>query len=88
MFYVYFLLSLKNNKVYIGLTDKDPNLRLEEHNQGSNRWTSLHRPLKLIYYEKYFCKLDAQARERFYKSGFGRQIKYIICQTILKRGVA
>ncbi|PIX68145.1 hypothetical protein COZ41_01265 [Candidatus Shapirobacteria bacterium CG_4_10_14_3_um_filter_35_13] len=82
MYFVYFLQSLKNNKVYIGSTEKLPEIRLKEHDEGTNKFTRNNRPLKLVYFEKYFCKQDSTAREKFYKSGFGKMIKKIIIQTI------
>lgn len=36
MFTVYVLISLKNNKRYVGYTGKDVLKRLSEHNAGSN----------------------------------------------------
>lgn len=78
MFYVYFAKSLKNNKIYVGYTIKEPLLRVKEHNQGSNSWSKINGPFKLIYYESYFCKTDALLREKFYKTGFGKKIKNLI----------
>ena len=75
MFFVYFLKSLKNNKIYTGSTEKIPEDRLKEHNYGSNDWTRENGPFELLYYEKYFCKKDAKARELFYKTGLGRLIR-------------
>jgi len=57
---------------------------LEEHNKGSNVWTKNNKPFKLVYYETYFCDKDARNRERFYKMGFGKQIKDIIIDKVLK----
>jgi len=37
MFNLYFAQSLKNNKTYIGITQKEPYIRVDEHNQGSNQ---------------------------------------------------
>lgn len=85
MAYVYFLESLKNGKLYVGSTEKLPDDRLTEHNNGSNKWTKENGPLKLIYYEKYFCKRDAEDRELFYKTGFGRMIRDAIIETVKKR---
>ena len=82
MFYVYFIKSLKNNKVYVGSSERNPELRLKEHNRGLNAWTKENGPFKLIYFEQYHCKQDALCREKFYKSGFGRQIKKIIVDHI------
>lgn len=78
MYFVYFIQSLKNKKVYVGLTEKSPSIRLNEHNAGSNAWSRNNKPFRLIYYEKYSCKEDAKAREIFYKSGFGKSIKKLI----------
>ena len=75
MYYVYFAKSLKNNKVYVGLTKKTPAIRIGEHNRGSNKWSNNNKPLKLIYFETYRCKEDATARERFYKTGVGKRAK-------------
>lgn len=82
MYYVYFLQSLKNKKVYIGYTNKIPEDRLKEHNQGHNQWTKNNGPFILKYFEKYHCKTDAISREKFYKSGFGKKIKKAIIDTL------
>lgn len=74
-YYVYFLESVKNEKIYVGSTEKIPGDRLEDHNYGSNKWTRENGPFKLVYFEGYFCKKDAQEREKFYKTGFGRLIR-------------
>jgi len=73
MFYIYVLKSLKKNKRYIGCTSKKPEVRLMEHNLGSNKWTRANKPLKLIYKEKYLNKTDSLKRERFLKTGQGRK---------------
>ncbi|QQG44325.1 MAG: GIY-YIG nuclease family protein [Candidatus Roizmanbacteria bacterium] len=78
MFFVYFIQSIKNNKVYVGKTSKDPTIRLKEHNSGSNTWSRNNGPFTLIYYEKYHCDKDAISRELFYKTGFGKNIKKLI----------
>lgn len=53
MFYVYFLRSLRNSKIYVGSTSQSPENRLSEHNRGMNKFTSENRPFELVYYEKY-----------------------------------
>ena len=73
MFYVYVLKSLKNNKRYVGCTSKDPKIRLIEHNSGSNKWTRVNNPFRLIYKEEYNNKTQALKRENFLKSGQGRK---------------
>ena len=78
MYYVYILKSLVTDKSYVGYTEKLPEDRLKEHNNGSNQWTSGYKPFTLIYYETFVCKTDALKRERFYKSGQGKKLKTII----------
>ncbi len=73
MFYVYVLKSLKNNKRYVGCTGKKPEMRLTEHNLGSNKWTRVNKPFRLIYREIYNNKTKALKREKFLKSGQGRK---------------
>ena len=70
-YYVYTLLSLKDKKLYTGFTT---NLRdrLSRHARGEVRSTENRRPLKLIHYEYFISEEDAEAREIFLKSGYGR----------------
>ncbi|MFA5358244.1 MAG: GIY-YIG nuclease family protein [Patescibacteria group bacterium] len=70
---IYVLKSLKNGKRYVGSTRKDVDLRLKEHNYGSNVWTRQNGPFKLIYKEGFTDYKDALKRERFLKSGQGRK---------------
>jgi len=78
MYFVYLLKSLKNNKTYVGYTAKGLSERLNEHNLGSNSWTSTNKPFKLIYYESYYCQKDALHRELFLKSGVGKRLVKLI----------
>lgn len=82
MFTVYLAKSLKNNKVYVGVTKKEPDERIKEHNSGSNKWSRANRPLKLIYFETFICKADAKRREKFFKSGVGKKLKKIIVENM------
>ena len=70
---VYILKSLKDNKHYIGCTS-DFTRRLEEHNSGNVASTRSRRPLELIYKESFSDKRSAMKRERFLKSGKGREV--------------
>ncbi|MFA4827182.1 MAG: GIY-YIG nuclease family protein [Candidatus Shapirobacteria bacterium] len=81
MYYVYFLKSQKNGKVYVGSTGQSPAVRLEQHNRGRNKFTKENRPFVLLYFEKYLCREDATLREKFYKTGFGREIRNIIIES-------
>ena len=73
MCYVYVLRSKKNNKRYIGSTGKDVQHRLVEHNSGSNQWTRQNGPFRLVYADYCLDLKEARKKERFLKSGQGRQ---------------
>jgi len=78
MYYVYILRSLRNQKSYVGFTSKEVKDRLNEHNVGSNKWTSENGPFELIYYESFYCEKDARCRELFLKSGVGKKLVKLI----------
>jgi putative endonuclease len=63
MFFVYVLLSLKDNTTYIGSTDIDVYERLKQHNQGKTKSIKHKLPMKLVYYEAYDTKKLARKRE-------------------------
>jgi putative endonuclease len=70
-YYVYLLQSDLDQGLYIGFT-ADLRRRLAEHQQGVSISTKSRRPWRLIYYEAYLQKLDAEGREKFLKCGAGR----------------
>ncbi len=72
MFYAYVLLSLKKEIYYKGSTE---NLaaRIQQHNDGLVAFTSKYRPWKLVYYEIFSTRAEAMKREKFFKSGQGRE---------------
>ena len=72
MWYVYVLKSLTNKRHYTGYT-KDLERRLGEHNSGKTKSIKFIRPFELIYKEEYNTSLEAARRERFLKSGKGRE---------------
>ena len=74
MFYVYVLHSTKDNGFYIGFST-DLKRRLSEHKRGASFATKSRGPWKLIYYEAYTEREDAEGREKFLKSGAGRRLK-------------
>lgn len=82
-FYVYILNCLQDNGLYIGFTS-DLKKRLKEHASGKVEATRKRIPFKLIHYEYFIEKADAKAREKFLKSGFGRQqLNQILKRTLL-----
>jgi putative endonuclease len=72
MFYVYVLRSAADDGFYIGYST-DLRRRLSEHKQGASFATKHRGPWKLIYYEAYIERADAEGRERYLKSGSGRR---------------
>jgi putative endonuclease len=66
MFYVY-LLQNNDDQIYIGYT-ADLEKRLKEHNYGKVESTKRLRPWRIVYYEAYLSRLDAQIRERTLKN--------------------
>jgi len=71
MHYVYVLLSKKDDKLYTGYTN-DLRTRLNKHNAGKVLATKDRLPLKLLYYEMHLDEQEARDRERYLKTGWGR----------------
>jgi putative endonuclease len=72
MYTVYVLLSLKREWTYTGFTS-DLDDRLFRHNNGYEKSTKAYAPFKLIYTEKCNSRIEARKREKFLKSGAGRE---------------
>ena len=72
MCYVYVLHSEADHGLYIGYS-ANLRRRIAEHQEGLAFATSFRGPWRLIYYEAYIEVEDAHGRERFLKSGSGRQ---------------
>ena len=72
MYIVYILKSCKDQKRYIGVT-QDLRRRIFEHNGGKVKSTKNRRPLELIHKEEFRTKKEALIKEKFFKSGQGRQ---------------
>ena len=70
-YFVYVLLSEDDGSYYIG-SSRDVSLRLQQHNQGRCRYTKGHRPWKLVHHELFKSHTEALIRERFLKTGAGR----------------
>ena len=45
-----------------------------EHNSGKNKTTKPYLPFKIIYTEKVETRVDARKREKYFKSGIGKEI--------------
>ena len=73
MYYVYFLQSLKNDDLYIGLTE-NLKKRVILHNTGNVKSTQFYKPWKLLGYEVYNSRSEAVKRERFLKNHQQREL--------------
>ena len=70
---VYVLRSGKDGSLYIGLTN-NPKRRLAEHNRGNNKSTKGRTPYELLFSEDYNTYPEARKREKYLKSGIGREL--------------
>ncbi|MDO8442768.1 MAG: GIY-YIG nuclease family protein [bacterium] len=70
-YYTYVLLCKKDNGFYVGYTDNIKR-RVLEHGKGLVISTKNRRPLELVYFEGHKNKLMAMKREKYLKTGWGR----------------
>ena len=71
-YFVYAIKSEKEGRIYVGQT-KDTIKRLKEHNFGRTKSTKGFIPWKLIYTEKVSTRIIARNREKYLKSGCGKE---------------
>ncbi|MBN1462061.1 MAG: GIY-YIG nuclease family protein [Paludibacteraceae bacterium] len=72
LYTVYAIRSIERNYIYVGMTS---NLleRLHRHNSGYERTTKPYAPFLLLYEEKCADRLTARHREKYLKSGVGKE---------------
>ena len=73
MFYVYVLKSLSRNYLYVEMTNNIER-RIKQHNNGLNKTTKPYRPFEIMQVEEYSSRVEARNREKFLKSGIGKEI--------------
>lgn len=73
MYYVYAIRSQIDNRIYVGLTS-NLKQRIKSHNAGYVFSTKGYRPWKLIYHEVVENRTEARIREKYYKSGVGKEL--------------
>jgi len=84
MHYVYILQSLKDKNFYIGMS-ADLKRRINEHQKGKVKSTKNRLAIRLICYEAYLHKEEAEKREKYLKSSDGRkELKIRLYKSILK----
>jgi putative endonuclease len=72
MYYAYILKSKTNGNLYKGST-QNLEERVIQHNEGKVNYTSKYIPWELVYFEIFETRAEAMAREKFFKSGKGRE---------------
>ncbi len=81
MYFVYVIRCYERNYNYIGLTN-NLERRFGEHNEGKNKTTKPYRPFKMVLMEQYDTRPEAREREKYLKSGIGRDyIKKILANS-------
>ena len=71
-YYVYVLQSLSRHYLYVGLTS-NLDQRFDTHQSGRNKTTAPYRPFQLYYVEQFSSRLEARQREKYLKSGSGKE---------------
>ena len=72
MYFTYVLRNSDNSHRYTGHTQNLKN-RLAYHNAGKVRSTKPFRPWELVYFEEFSTRDEAIHREKYLKSGIGRE---------------
>ena len=72
MYFVYVLKSLKDSRLYKGMTN-NIDRRVYERNLGKHKSTKPYRPWKLVHHEIFGFREEARKREIYLKSGIGRE---------------
>ncbi len=72
MYTVYAIKSKNRNYIYVWLTN-NLDRRLWEHNSRKEKTTKPYYPFILIYSEKFETRIEARIREKYLKSGCGKE---------------
>ncbi len=70
--YWVYVLELDNGKKYVGQTN-NLERRIQEHKSGRSRFTRKYTVVRLLYSEQCATRSEALKREKFLKSGKGRE---------------
>jgi putative endonuclease len=72
MWCAYALRSETDGGFYVGMTS-NLERRVKEHNAGYGQATRSRGPFQIVYVERCDSRLEARKREKFLKSGVGRE---------------
>lgn len=73
VYFVYVIKSIDFNYTYVGHTI-DLKQRLVEHNKGKTRSNKAYKPFNLLYFETFNTREEAIKREKYFKTGSGREL--------------
>jgi putative endonuclease len=71
-YFAYAISSVDRDYIYAGISD-NVERRVDQHNNGYEKTTRPYRPFRLIYTEKFNTRIDSRKKEKFLKSGLGKQ---------------
>jgi putative endonuclease len=71
-YFVYVIQSEIDGRLYKGQTS-DIDKRIKEHNSGKTKSTKGFVPWKLVYLETFGTREEAVLREKYFKTGSGRE---------------
>jgi len=77
VFYVYIIYSESRDVYYKGMT-RNPEKRLQEHNENTSRYTSGRGPWEYVYIQKYLTKREALIEENRLKKLNRRSLERLI----------
>lgn len=72
MIYVYVIQSEKDKRFYVGMSE-NVEIRLNQHNSGKTKSTKGYKPWKLLFFEEFETRQEARKREKYLKSGIGKE---------------
>ena len=71
-YYIYALKSRNRNYIYVGLTN-NVQRRINQHNAGHEKTTRPYAPFDLVLTEEFENRFEARKREKYLKSGIGKE---------------
>jgi putative endonuclease len=77
--FVYAIRSEVDGRIYVGMCE-DVSIRLGQHNSGKTKSTKGYRPWNVVYFEECQNRIDARKREKYLKSGVGKEFLKSVSQ--------
>ena len=72
MITVYAIFDKPTKEIYVGLTN-DLDRRMNEHKRGQSKYTKKYTDINLFYAEESANYKEARVREKYLKSGIGKE---------------